>query len=130
MRPKRVVVTIGLLVGVLVAVGGCLNSELEDSLVPQELFLSIISVTSPVAPGENATLQAATLPGASCSIAVYYKSGPSTAAGLYTKTTDGHGNVSWTWKVGTRTTPGTWRIVVSAVLGGESMGVETAFTVQ
>ena len=40
-----------------------------------------------------------------CSITVYYKSGPSEAQGLYPKRPV-HGRVSWTWLVGTRTTPG------------------------
>jgi len=48
---------------------------------------------------------------------VYYKSGPSHAAGLYPKRPVG-GRVSWTWKVGTRTTPGRWPIRVSCGSAG------------
>jgi competence protein ComEC len=95
-----------------------------------ELTLEIISVTSPVGPGYNATLVAKATPGAECNIDVYYKSGPSTAAGLYPKTADAEGNVSWTWKVGTRTTPGSWRIVVTASLAGKTVSQTTYFTVQ
>jgi hypothetical protein len=47
-----------------------------------------------------------------CSITVYYKSGASRAKGLYSKQ-PARGRVSWTWLVGTRTTPGRWPIVVS-----------------
>ena len=74
--------------------------------------LEIVSVTSPVSKGSYATLTARTSPGASCTITVYYKSGASTAIGLEPKTADASGMVSWTWKVGARTTSGTWRIVV------------------
>ena len=48
-----------------------------------------------------------------CHITVYYKSGPSEAQGLHPKQADGNGNCSWTWKVGTRTTPGNWLIVIN-----------------
>jgi len=93
------------------------------------LSLEIPSVTSPVRPGATATLRAVTAPGANCSIVVYYKSGPSTAAGLGPKTADASGNVSWSWTVGTRTTPGTWRIVVKTSQGGSTITKETSFTV-
>ncbi len=95
-----------------------------------ELTLEIVSVTSPVGPGHNATLVAKTAPGANSRITVYYKSGPSTAQGLYPKTADSNGSVSWTWMVGTRTTPGSWRIVVTASLGGKTVSQTTYFTVQ
>lgn len=94
------------------------------------LKLDIASVTSPVRPGANATLTAKTAPGAKCAITVYYKSGPSTAQGLVPKAADAGGNVSWTWKVGTNTTPGTWRIVVTASKDGSTVTKETTFTVQ
>jgi hypothetical protein len=94
------------------------------------LSLQIVSVTSPVRPGAHATLVAKTAPGAECAITVYYKSGPSTAQGLYAKTADSSGNVSWTWMVGTRTTPGSWRIVVIASLGGQTAAQTIYFTVQ
>ena len=95
----------------------------------QDLFLEIESVTSPIGKGYTATLQANTVPGAYCNITVYYKSGPSGASGLYPKEADSEGNVSWSWKVGTRTTPGSWRIVVTGSLGGETVSQTTYFTV-
>jgi micrococcal nuclease len=94
------------------------------------LTLLIVSVTTPVSPGANATLTAQTVPGAECIITVYYKSGPSSASGLYPKTADSTGRVAWTWKVGSQTTPGSWRIVVKATSGGETVSQETYFTVR
>lgn len=88
--------------------------------------LEIVSVTSPVRAGANATLIAKTTPGASCGITVYYKSGPSSAQGLGPKTAGANGEVSWTWKVGSRTSAGTWRIVVNC----SGLTQETSFTVQ
>ncbi len=96
----------------------------------QVLFLEIVSVTSPIGQGYTATLQARTVPGADCTIAVYYKSGKSTSSGLYPKEADSQGNVSWSWKVGTTTTPGSWRIVVTATYGGQTASQETYFTVR
>jgi hypothetical protein len=71
-------------------------------------------------PGGYATATVATKAGASCSIVVNYMSGPSHAQGLTTKTAASNGRVSWTWKVGTRTTRGSWPVVVSCRKGGSS----------
>ena len=97
---------------------------------PCDFSLEIVSVTSPVSSGSNATLVAQTIPGAECDITVYYKSGASTASGLYPKTADSSGRVSWTWKVGTRTTPGSWQIVVEASSGGRTCTQSTYFAVR
>lgn len=93
---------------------------------PVSSGLEIVSVTSPVAKGAIASLTAKSAPNASCSITVYYKSGASEAQGLDPKTADSNGMVSWSWKVGARTTPGIWRIVVTC----NQVTQETTFTVQ
>ena len=64
-------------------------------------------------PGQVATLAAHYSPSALCSIVVHYKSGPSKAQGLQAKLTDGAGNVSWSWLIGTNTTHGQWPITVT-----------------
>jgi hypothetical protein len=86
----------------------------------------LISVTSPIGAGSYARLTASVSPSRTCSITVEYKSGPSHAAGLYPKRPVG-GRVSWTWKVGTRTTPGRWPIVVSC---GSAGTLHTSFVVR
>jgi competence protein ComEC len=88
--------------------------------------LEIQSVTSPISRGATARLVAQTSPGASCSITVYYKSGPSQAAGLEDKKADASGVVAWSWKVGTRTTPGEWPIYVRC----DTFTASTTFVVQ
>jgi hypothetical protein len=87
--------------------------------------VSLVSVTSPVSAGSQATLIAAVPTGTSCSIVVTYKSGPSSAAGLYPKRSSS-GRVSWTWTVGSRTTPGRWPIDVSC---GAAGSLHTSFLV-
>jgi hypothetical protein len=75
--------------------------------------VSFVNAPLTAARGSNATLEAKTAANISCSIEVDYKSGASTAAGLVTKNSDGAGNVSWTWKVGSNTTRGSWPITVT-----------------
>ena len=88
--------------------------------------INVVSLTSPISRGSQASITINTAPNVLCTITVYYKSGPSTAQGLESKNSDGNGNCAWSWKVGTRTTPGDWKIVLTA----ESIGsIETFFTV-
>lgn len=77
-------------------------------------------------PGDYATLTAAVSPARRCSIVVHYKSGRSRAQGLFAKTPRA-GRVSWTWKVGTNTTPGRWAITVSC---GSAGVLRTSFIVR
>jgi hypothetical protein len=74
----------------------------------------LVHVTSPAPAGSYATLTVRVSRPATCSITVTYKSGRSHAQGLYSKHSRS-GRVSWTWKVGTRTTPGRWPIDVYQV---------------
>jgi hypothetical protein len=85
----------------------------------------LVRVSSPVSRGNYATLVARVRPSRLCSIGVYYKSGRSTAQGLYPKRPIA-GRVRWTWKVGTRTTPGRWPIRVSC---GSAGAFRTSFVV-
>jgi hypothetical protein len=77
----------------------------------------LVRVTSPVAAGDYATLVARVFPRRVCSIAVYYTTRRSEAAGLGNKRPF-FGRVRWTWKVGTRTIPGRHRIVVTCGSAG------------
>lgn len=79
-----------------------------------DIFVDILSVTSPVSRGNFATLEAQTIPDAHCGIEVYYKTGKSEAIGLYSHRSDDEGCISWRWLVGGNTTPGIWEIVVTA----------------
>ncbi|MBR7083240.1 MAG: pilus assembly protein, partial [Clostridia bacterium] len=77
----------------------------------------LISLTSPVKAGENATITIQGKPNTKYYITVIYKSGPSDAEELNEKISDSNGVVSWTWKVGARTSAGTWKIVIKG--GGQ-----------
>jgi len=94
-----------------------------------DLLLTLISVTSSAASFSDATLTISTTPGAICSIVVRYKSGPSRAKGLIPKMASGSGRVSWTWRVGSNTTPGRWPIVVTCEKGMDHGELRTSFEV-
>jgi hypothetical protein len=85
--------------------------------VPAQTVVRFVNAPLTARRGANATLRVTTAANTSCSIEVDYASGPSTAAGLGTKNSDGAGNVSWTWKVGAKTTPGSWPITVTCGSG-------------
>jgi hypothetical protein len=96
------------------------------------LHVQFTDVPNPAAVGQAATIGARTSAGASCSIQVTLPSGRvSTVAALRVdQTADGAGNVSWTWKITSNTTPGTANAAVSCSLGLRSGMATAAFTMQ
>jgi hypothetical protein len=83
----------------------------------------LVQVASPVSAGSEASVTVGVSPAQTCSITVTYNSGPSQAAGLYPQRGT---RITWTWTVGSRTTPGRWPILVSCSRGGS---VSTSFVV-
>jgi hypothetical protein len=75
--------------------------------------VKVIAAPGTVRRGAYASVTVKAWSKASCSIGVYYKSGRSVAKGLYVKTAPASGKLSWTWKVGTNTTRGSWPVVVT-----------------
>ena len=100
-----------------------------DPVQAADLPVTLVSLTSPAAPFTDAALTISTAPGANCSITVFYKSGPSRAQGLMPKAADAAGRVSWTWRVGSNTTPGRWPILVACEKGDDRGELRTAFEV-
>jgi hypothetical protein len=97
---------------------------------PTASTLKITSVTSQVHAGTNATVVAQTAPGVDCQIRVTYRSGRSRAKGLVRKTADGSGQISWTWRVGTKATHGDWPMDITSEPDGESQSLRSYITVQ
>jgi hypothetical protein len=75
-----------------------------------------------VARNEEATVIVKGLPNTEYSITVIYKSGESVAEGLENKISNSDGTISWTWKIGSRTTHMTHHLIVSD--GENSLRVE------
>ena len=95
------------------------------------MSVKISSLPASVKHGANATLIAVTSPGATCTASVTYASGTvSAAAGLKpVRTAASTGKVTWTWKVGTSTKPGTSTATVSCALGDGSGSASKTFRV-
>jgi len=85
---------------------------------------------APVKAGSYATATIKTAASAKCSIAVEYKSGPATAAGLDPKTANSSGVVTWRWKVGARTTLGSWPVTVHCTRGAAAGDATRDLTVR
>jgi hypothetical protein len=76
--------------------------------------------------GKEVTLLYQGEPNTEYKIDVYYASGPSKSPGLIDGTTGLDGKISWTWKVGTNTTLGEYRIVIT----GNNKSIEKTLVVQ
>ena len=114
---------LGLVLAAVIAVA-------SSARAAEQLSVALVSITSPVNHGNPASIAIKTAPGAACQITVTYKSGRSKAKGLIPKTSDGQGMVSWTWLVGSRTTPGTWPVSVRCSAGGRTGALQTTIIVQ
>lgn len=95
--------------------------------------VTVTRFTSRVAPNANATLAITTKPGSRCTIAVYYSTTASSAAGLIAKTAPrtgtAKGKISWTWRVGPSTKPGTFKVQVRCTLGQDRGAINRNLTV-
>jgi len=87
----------------------------DDGHNVADFFIEVISLTSPINPGEYATIEVQTLPNELLAIEVWYMSGKSEAAGLVPKRANDEGYVWWTWKIGTNTTAGSWEIIIASL---------------
>lgn len=109
------------------AVSSTSKAASSSTAIPAVTTNSKIAITDApgtVSNGSNATLSIKGKPNTEYSISVYYSGGASKAQGLEAKTSGADGTVSWTWKVGAKTTAGTHRIVVEG--GGDKL--ETSIT--
>lgn len=108
------------LVGVIVGVVSCEqynNSNKTNTTSTTESVqndIQLVYLSDCVSAGNKARISIKGEPYTDYSISVYYNSGESTASGLRTKTSDEEGKVSWSWKVGTRTSPGVYPIYISS----------------
>jgi hypothetical protein len=96
------------------------------------LRVRFTAVPSPAPIGGTATIGARTSARASCSIRVTLPSGRvSTVAALrVAQLADGSGNVSWTWRIGSTTKPGTATAVVSCTLAAKTGSATTSFAMR
>lgn len=82
---------------------------------PPIVATSITVTQSPgaVKRGGKATIAIKGIPNTLYSIKVKYSSGYSSAKGLVDTMSDGEGNCSWSWRIGAKTSPGEYDIIIS-----------------
>ncbi len=91
--------------------------------VTRSVGITIIDYSDSVRRGAYAYIEIQGAPNTDYTCEVEYKSGMSEASGLGTKSSDANGNVSWKWKVGTRTSLNyTPTIYIDG--GGDSVSVQ------
>lgn len=78
----------------------------------EETKITIIKSPGKVQNGKKATLKIQGAPNTEYKLFVYYPSKSGEAKGIGAVTSDSDGYASWTWTVGTRTTPGNHKITV------------------
>lgn len=77
-------------------------------------------LTSPLAPGSNASISIHTYPKAKCTINVKYNEVAAVDTGLHDKTADEYGLAMWSWSVPADTPLGTWPVWVTCAHHGLS----------
>lgn len=93
-----------------------LDRYLETDIIspPNEIDATEITIskTETVYCGDMANISVKVEPNTEYHIAVYYSSGRSNADGLGKKTSDKDGYISWSWRIGSRTHAGEYRIEI------------------
>ncbi len=97
---------------------------------PKPLSVKVTARTKSVRRSGAASVTIRTSPGARCSIDVQDASGWSKASGVTRKKTNKTGSIVWKWKVGSKTTAGTWPIYIACELRDRYGDVGTSFTVK
>lgn len=74
---------------------------------------AVQSISSPIAPGSNASIYIKTNRDSKCTIKAVYNKVPSKDSGLIPKTADEYGMVSWSWTVESTAPVGKWPVTVT-----------------
>jgi len=91
--------------------------------------VAIQMLTSPVTPGDNASVTVRTNQRANCNITVTYNDVKSTDSGLMAKTADDFGMASWSWKVEPSAPAGTWPVDITCATKKKSGMVRGDLTI-
>lgn len=102
------------------------HTQLADN-VPANA--SVQSITSPVMPGDNASVSVKGNPGSICTIKVEYNNVASTDSGLTAKKTDEFGVITWAWSVGSTVPVGKWPVTVNCEYNKKTAVVVTNLVV-
>jgi hypothetical protein len=112
------------------------NEPQAKQIVPKTLdknvqeSAAVQTVTSPIAPGENAMISVKTNPTSSCKISVMYNNVAAVDSGLAARKADNFGTVNWAWTVPKSTPLGSWPITVTCEYYGKTAVVTQDLRVQ
>ena len=95
-----------------------------------QLTAKFVGSIGPVSPGDDASATVQTLAGATCTLVVTLKSGPSKAQGLGATQADDAGTATWTWHIGLNTTAGSWPVTVTCTSGSAKATAKTTLVVR
>lgn len=98
----------------------------EKASETKSTTLRVTKEAGTVGNNDTAILKAVGKPDTTYTLKVYYSSKVSKAKGTDAKKSDANGNVTWSWKVGAKTKPGTHKIIIEG--GGEK--IETSFVTE
>lgn len=102
----------------------------EPEPTAKPLSVKVVKQTKSVRRNGTASVTIKTSKGAKCDIDVHYATAISEAKGLGDKKANADGQVTWKWKVGGKTTLGTWPIFIECTLGDRAGETDTEFTVK
>lgn len=91
---------------------------------------AVQTVTSPIAPGDNAMISIKTNPTSTCKISVIYNNVAAVDSGLTPRKADNFGTVNWAWTVPKGTPLGSWPISVTCEYYGKTAVVTQDLRVQ
>lgn len=100
-----------------------LDKNIQESAAVQ-------TVTSPIAPGDNAMISIKTNPTSSCKISILYNNVAAVDSGLSARKADNFGTVNWAWTVPKGTPYGSWPITVTCEYYGKTAVVTQDLRVQ
>ena len=147
-KARNIAITIGILLVLLIAFGVAYTwyvgqqgpGQAKTVATPQTEVLQPIKPTAPkpgtqesaaieylstpIAPGDSASVNVKTVATSNCNISVAYNNVPSTDTGLKPKVADDFGNVEWDWTVGKSTPLGTWPVKVTCSWHGKTAVVQ------
>jgi hypothetical protein len=112
------------------------NEPQAKQIVPKTLdknvqeSAAVQTVTSPIAPGENAMISIKTNPTSNCKISAVYNNVAAVDSGLAPRKADNFGTVNWAWTVPKGTPLGSWPITVTCEYYGKSAVVTQDLRVQ
>lgn len=92
---------------------GQINYKFQENVKEPHDLIEVVYFKSEVTPGSYGEIVARGKPDTEYSIKVIYDKTESKSKGLVTKTADKNGIVSWSWKTGAKTKPGTYKVEIT-----------------